>query len=389
MKNKKGFYKISRIVLSLIFVTFCLSGILGIGGGIYNINSNSAVATEIEDLQKEENVILTNSDSSLLGTAIYQYEDTQSLTVGDIYQVTQVEDESITLSKLNYDIDNSLKSITCWGDSITAGAGGSGTKYPLVLAELCGRTVYNAGVGGESSATISARQGGTVMLVNDFTIPSTTTAVQIADYYNPILNNQGKAVYPLRQGNGYVNTCSIGGVEGTLSRTQTSSTSKDLVYYFTRTEAGNEVIIDRPTPIITAGQIDRRSDIMIIFIGQNGGYDTTEELINQIKAMVDFNDSIKTEYIVLGLTSGTAESRASMEYDFSEAFGRRYINLREYISAYGLDDAELTATKEDLEDMAEGSIPASLRYDNVHFNAYGYTVIGNLIYKKLLELNIL
>ena len=55
--------------------------------------------------------------------------------------------------------------ITCWGDSMTAGAGGGGTTYPAVLQSLLTAagytsTVFNRGVGGENAPTICARAGG-------------------------------------------------------------------------------------------------------------------------------------------------------------------------------------------------------------------------------------
>ena len=280
-------------------------------------------------------------------------------------------------------------SISCWGDSLTAGAGGNGTTYPNVLASLTGRTVYNMGVGGETSATIACRQGGRVFIVNDFTIPADTTKVKVAGFDKQLTDNFGRSVHPLRQGNGSLNPCYIAGIQGTLSIIQTSSTSTDYEYFFQRTTAGSAKVIDRPTPIITDGQIKRKSDIMVIFIGQNGGFSDDNELINQIKSMVDFNDSPNTEYVVVGVPSGSSAERAARDSAFQQAFGRRFINIREYLSKYGLADAGITPTTQDLDDMSKGMNPTSLRVDSVHLNAAGYTVIGNVIYKRLKELGIL
>jgi len=272
------------------------------------------------------------------------------------------------------------------GDSLTAGAGGNGTTYPNVVANLTGKTVVNLGVGGEGVSTITARQGGSTMLVNNVTIPATTTAVKIGGYDTPILNNVGKECRPLRQGSAGVNPCYINGIKGTMTITQTSSTSNDFVYYFTRSEAGSEVVINRPTPIITdAMKYKDMEHILSIFIGQNGGYnDSPAELINEINTMINHANTDK--YIVLGLSSGTKDSRKDMEKAMSLAFGRHYINLRDYLSKYGLADAGITLTQADLDAMAVGAVPPSLLVDTVHFNAAGYTVIGNLIYKKIIEL---
>src|SRR5690606_8778503 len=60
--------------------------------------------------------------------------------------------------------------IVCWGDSMTAGAGGGGTSYPSVLESLIktinpNANVRNSGVGGENSVTIAARQGGNPFVI--------------------------------------------------------------------------------------------------------------------------------------------------------------------------------------------------------------------------------
>ena len=54
----------------------------------------------------------------------------------------------------NTNVANNLN-IATWGDSLTAGSGG--TPYPTQLATLSGYTVYNGGVGGETSTQIKVR----------------------------------------------------------------------------------------------------------------------------------------------------------------------------------------------------------------------------------------
>ena len=70
-------------------------------------------------------------------------------------------------------------------------------------------------------------------------------------------------------------------------------------------------------------------------------------------------------------------------------FGRRFISLREYLSQYGLDDAGITPTEQDLSMMAQGQTPQSLLTDSVHYNSACKTVIGNMIYRKIKELNMI
>jgi acyl-CoA thioesterase-1 len=55
--------------------------------------------------------------------------------------------------------------ILAFGDSLTAGIGGSGFDYPQRLAQLTGHDVVNAGVPGDTSAQGRARLGGVLLEV--------------------------------------------------------------------------------------------------------------------------------------------------------------------------------------------------------------------------------
>jgi hypothetical protein len=116
---------------------------------------------------------------------------------------------------------------------------------------------------------------------------------------------------------------------------------------------------------------------MIIYMGANGGWNDSADLIHQHKLMIDHFKG--KEYVVLGLSSGTAASMADYEAAMKEAFGRRFISLREYlahpiyengeiVSCYGLADQNLTpSTKEyagvtynSLDEIATGTVPYQL-----------------------------
>ena len=56
--------------------------------------------------------------------------------------------------------DNNPNVVVALGDSITAGVDGGGAPWPARLASLCGKTVINAGVGGEESGGALDRIGG-------------------------------------------------------------------------------------------------------------------------------------------------------------------------------------------------------------------------------------
>lgn len=56
--------------------------------------------------------------------------------------------------------DNNPNVVVALGDSITAGVDGGGAPWPARLASLSGKTVINAGVGGEESGHTLGRIGG-------------------------------------------------------------------------------------------------------------------------------------------------------------------------------------------------------------------------------------
>lgn len=295
---------------------------------------------------------------------------------------TQIKDEVI--DEVIKEIPNASKYITCWGDSLTAGGG-----WTNRLQQLTGLTVYNGGTGGENSRTIMARQGGDVMMINNITIPATTDPVTIATRSTDggIMTEFGHKVTPLLQGGSHVNPCYIGDVKGTLKWTGSAHNDITGIWTFTRTDAGQEVVINRPTAIRTDFDINKNAPrIMIIFIGQNGGYNDLDDLVRQHRLMIDHSKA--TDFIVLGLSSGTKSQRADYEARMLLEFGRRFISLRDYLSQYGLEDAGIEPTEQDLQMMANGQTPQSLLSDSVHYNNECKTVIGNLIYKRLKDLNI-
>ena len=282
--------------------------------------------------------------------------------------------------------------ITCWGDSLTAQGG-----WTDRLSELTGLPVFNAGTGGEKTTTIMARQGGDVMVVNNITIPA-NGSVQIGSYSeigDGIQTELGNVATPLWQGNNtHFNPCKIGDVEGTLTWTNNT-------WVFTRTTAGEEVVIDRPTSIIT--NYDRNYNnpyLMVIFMGINGGWNNdVDELIKQHQYMIEHSNA--KHVIVIGIHAWSESSPYYRSYEtaMKKAFGRKCILLREYlahpiydadgttiINCYGLADQKLTPTTEELTMIENGFPPLQLTTDGVHFTTGTKKIVGDLIFRKCKEL---
>ena len=271
--------------------------------------------------------------------------------------------------------------ITCWGDSMTAGAGGGGTTYPAVLQSLLTAagytgTVTNRGVGGENTVTICARAGGNpfIALPVGGIIPATNTAFEIT-----LQAINGQVPKPLMQGASSY-TGRLGNVPGTFSRTVVDTT---YTYFFTRATAGAEVVANRPLPLYLDIGDQARDDINIIWIGQNGPNDV--RAIQDAKAIIQRLTALDKRYLVISKPGGSSTSDVDDAMWFAE-FGRRFIPIRQYLVKYGLADAGITPTEQDNIDMANGTVPVSLRYDGVHWLAAGYTILANIIFQRLKEL---
>lgn len=297
--------------------------------------------------------------------------------------------ETINISKIN-----GKETVNCWGDSLTRGVG-VGSSYskafPYVLYGLLdGRKVINCGVGGENTINIASRQGGLPNIVKPFTIPADTNKVEIelTNIYGDsagILLQGGSALDPITDKyvmTAQINPCSINGVEGTL-------TYENGKYYFSRSENGESVIVSRPTTLITYAMKSMRDNINIIWLGTNGGFSTSSELIEYIDAMIDYMTPINKKYIVFGihhLVSTVTETFEMIEKNMTLHFGRHYINQRKYMLEYGLSDAGITPTVEDTTAISQGKIPSSLLYDDVHYNDKGYNIIATLASERGKEL---
>ena len=268
-----------------------------------------------------------------------------------------------TINVVDYTTD-----LCFWGDSLTAGAGGSGTSYPNVCASELGITSFkNCGVGGENANTIACRQGGNSLILKAGTV-STYSLTELTDIY-------GTSCNPLRQGTGSntVNPIYINGVKCNLSISQTSTTDPNAKYTIT---GYNEPLLAE-TPVKFSG-CDITSKITVIFVGQNGP--GLAERLSIIDSMIS---KINDKYIVMGLSSGSTTSRSDEESQMLSKYGVHYFNTRNMLSKYGMSIMNLTPTTSDVNEMSKGEVPSSLRSDSVHLNANGYTALGKMLAQKI------
>ena len=311
--------------------------------------------------------------------------------------------------------------ITFWGDSITRGTGGEVfidyvddkeyyaeekvVRYPSVVEKMAGGsnniTIHNLAIGGETATTIAARQGGVkFMVANDAELggnegASTQIALKAENSIEvlPILRTNN----PELDG---VNPCIINGIKGNLSYVSGESGTVGQ-YYFTRLEAGEDTVLKDGDIITTAAMRERRSDAVVLCVGQNGGYgDSVYGLIKIIDNMLAYLDYKDKQYVIVGVP----HMNSSDEKIMAQYYGEHFISLHSYLVNQALADAKdnlalagiNAPTAEDLNRISRDMVPTSLlkcannlNNDVTHFNAIGNQLIGKLVYEKLCELNII
>jgi hypothetical protein len=287
--------------------------------------------------------------------------------------------------------------IVCWGDSLTAGAGGNGTTYESVLSSLSGKEVINKGIGGQTATQIAARQGGVKILASEaFTVPATTEPVEI----------KVEASTGTKIGNRWNNinldmNCSIDGIDGRLYSSGTKSgTYYEYTWYFQRETPGKPYEVAANTPFISDDSLTLNDNaIAVIWVGTNEGW-TSDSVPNDYTTYVSYKaicdgmiEQLKVkDYIIVGLTAGKEADYANMKSILEEKYGDRYLDMRSAITSSSEEEFAkygITLTDNDKTLMAVGSMPQSMRVDGVHFNANGYTMIGNIMYNHMVKIGIL
>ena len=316
------------------------------------------------------------------------------ITVSNAKQAEALKDfdknDYVLKSELNV---NSQIKIVCCGDSLTMGAGWEDSSpdgvmrgYPEFIQEFTGITTINTGIGGDRCQEIFARLGSEPIVVNNITIPSDKTPVELGYPLTTILGREFRSDIKYNVEKPYkINPVTINGIVGEITQPDGIGTS----YYFTRKEVGQQITINRPTIVTTAQMQSLRNpdDIYVFYVGQNGGYDDVEDWIQQIKAGIDYIGCDK--YLVIVCQTNYHNDTWVQTYaKFKKEFKGKFLDIRSYILQYGLQDNGLTATSADTEAINNGVIPPSLKKagDSVHFNYYGYKTIGKIASQRLKEL---
>lgn len=266
------------------------------------------------------------------------------------------------------------------GDSLTAGAGGGGITYPAVMAAALGLPYVNTGVGGTGSSSIAVRQGGLAMLVSlaDGLIPAAAVEVDITSWSAEITNDQSSQTW----------SCNLAGVAGVARRYGTAENAAvTQKYTFTRQEVGDAV----PVPDGTRLNLDiydgNDDDFHYIQSGRNNAKSTHAQRIVVRDHVLSMIDRLRHDrFGVLAVKTGSGEGSGTASYDYimdinrllADAVGmHHFADTRSYLaSTDALADCGIAATADDLEAIANDTVPPSLLADTPHGNASYYTAEG-------------
>jgi hypothetical protein len=246
--------------------------------------------------------------------------------------------------------------------------------------------VENMATGKETTYTVLGRAGAIpYVLAEDLVVPADPEPIRV--YFT---SEGGQYVTPLTGGDLKFNNIEIGGIEGTLARDGEYYYNGYPSYSFTRVSAGQEQTIPKGTKFKIASEDLYKNYIHVVMIGMYGEYVSSEDLVNQVKALLARQTQNSERYIVLGpyshniFMSGNATMN-NIDDAMMEAFGNRYISIRKYLIGDGYTDAGIGISGEDKYYIAQEMVPPSFRVasQSEELNSLAHKLIGKLIYTRM------
>lgn len=287
--------------------------------------------------------------------------------------------------------------VLCLGDSITAG------PYPEALAALSGRTVTKLAIGGQTSRHIVGRASSTgyrLTLANNQIVSgaNSVTAINGAALVGMSgISSANVQFLSTASGNQtYTATGWLGSVHGTLTRTASGGPPSTSETYTFTPDSGYTLPISLPsqTPFVVDQALDSR--VIIAWLGRNNYTDTTQLFADVESVFRRFGEQ---RLVLMSVLNGDyPNERASatsptgynairlIENTLGEKYPRHFLNIRRKMIDLGLGMLGITPTSQDLTDIADDTVPQSLRGDNVHPTTACYQqVIAPLVNAHLIE----
>lgn len=260
------------------------------------------------------------------------------------------------------------KRIVGWGHSfINNGA------YLNRLHALTGLPTYNFGLSGQTSDAIAARQGGdpTYYAPVGGSIPASGAVTLTPAFPGPCRSLAAPVALK----------CNLAGVDGTFTWDGTNAV-------FTRETAGDAVPVSVQVPLfvypittvnvsgsITSGiQFDLHDECINIFwIGRNN-LSETDLIMQSLDSMVEYVKPVGEKILIMADFNSSSEPTGSTGFNKMTELNHRYQDkYPDFYCAIGNVDIRQNfinhanpASSGDMEDVAAGLTPRSLRYDPLH-----------------------
>ncbi|MBA7932983.1 hypothetical protein HV127_17325 [Klebsiella sp. RHBSTW-00215] len=263
------------------------------------------------------------------------------------------------------------KTLALWGHSFI----GNNTSFSLKLSQLTGYPAYNFGRSGATSVAIALRNGaytknyqpagGVIPATGDVTLtPAQPGPLQIV---GDVAAEDGLK-------------CSLAGVDGVINWTGT-----EMV--FSRSEAGSTVSVTGPTPLVVypyttreigdiplATRYDQhRESVNILWIGRNNA-SSIMQILADMKAITDKLARQNRRFVVLPEFPIASEvigttGQAQVMYLNSELkrlYPGNYCEINGVDLLLNFKNHHNPDYHQDVEDIANGITPTSLRQDTLH-----------------------
>jgi hypothetical protein len=291
-----------------------------------------------------------------------------------------------------------LNPIMLAGDSLTAAA-----TYMPTLVLLSGRDVLRTAIGGQTSRHIVGRLGAVAYRL-------TVDGNQIVAGSNNITAINGNAIVGMAgapvsnvqflstgSGNGATSaTGRLGSITGTLTRTASGGPSSTAEVYTFVPDASMAAYLPCKVPAGTPFVVDYSYDnyTHVLWLGRNNTGDPAQ-VLSDVDAAVR---RIGHNRIVImpppngdytGERASAADPRAyqnfrTIENALAEKYPRYFLNIRRSLIDRGLAALGITPTAQDLIDIADDTVPQSLRADSVHHTAAAQQFIAAEVNANLL-----
>ncbi len=289
--------------------------------------------------------------------------------------------------------------IICWGDSLTQGTGPV-TPYPAYLAAATGRDVLNLGIGGQQGYQIAARMGaiGVPMTVSGNTLSAGANSVTAINGTAP------RSVLPFPSEFFYTNLQllstqdanarsirgTLGSVRGTLNRTATlvggSYTDASTETYTFTPDDGETLPAKVPAGSVFVADYEQDDRTHVFWLFRNNYTDPNYlDILDACIRRIGHG-----RYVIMPVINGDNAGERNSSVDptnyntiraIEDALTNRYagrvLNIRRLLIDKGLTALSITPTAQDTTDIADDTVPDSLRQDGIHLIDAAYEFVAD------------